>query len=102
MSSKVREALEKCDALLKRITESAWFIEASIGTTKDVMDVGNAITEALSVPLRNCDVGTVREQDARFDDFCRFDICGCDKCPLKKTAEDCVLVWAQMPYEEVK
>jgi hypothetical protein len=103
MSSKAREALEKCDALLKRITKSAWFIETRMGLTKETMDVVNAITEAISEPLRNCDVGTVEEQEERFDVFCSRG--KCDNCPLEKEGvwSNCVIRWSQMPYEsEVK
>ena len=56
-------------------------------------------------PLRNCDVGTVRQQSKRFARYCRHEIgrvigvafC-CAECPLSKYS-DCSLAWAQMPYE---
>ena len=58
--------------------------------------------EALSAPPRNCDVGTVAEQDERFDKYCyehrSHEIC-CGKCPI--FGEPCCeLAWSQMPYEE--
>ena len=62
---------------------------------------------ALSAPPRNCDVGTVEEQEKRFDAYCAKQG-SCQRC------KDCValewrdtndpwrrvLQWAQMPYEE--
>ena len=56
----------------------------------------------LSRPLRNCDVGTADEQDARHSKWCRHygidgDMevaCASQDCSL------CVLRWAQMPFEE--
>lgn len=58
---------------------------------------------------RNCDVGTVDEQEARFDGFCMahkeiqepgLKVCS-DNCPFVKKGF-CELHWAQMPYEESK
>lgn len=59
-----------------------------------IIDECNA---ALAKPPRNCDMGTAREQDLRFDDFCNSHK-GCDKCPLKETPEECVFGWAHLPY----
>ena len=53
--AKMREALVKADAAFSRISQSAWFIDANFSETKEVMDAGNAIEEALSAPSRNCD-----------------------------------------------
>ena len=108
MSGKQREALEKCDVLLKRITKSAWFIESRMGLTKETMDVGNAITAALAEPPCNCEVGTAEEQTDRFNNYCdRFlSNHGCSNCPLNNREVNivtCVCKWSQMPHEsEVK
>ena len=61
-----------------------------------------AAEAALSAPQRNCDVGTVAEQNERFDKYCydhrSHEIC-CGKCPI--FGEPCCeLAWSQMPYEE--
>ena len=61
-----------------------------------------AAEAALSAPPRNCDVGTVAEQNERFDKYCydhrSHEIC-CGKCPI--FGEPCCeLAWSQMPYEE--
>lgn len=85
--NKLREALEEADIVL-----SALGYDANT-------PIRTQIKQALSEPLKNCEVGTVREQDARFDEFC----CSnneCDKCPLKKEVVTCALGWAHMPYEE--
>ena len=63
---------------------------------------------ALSVPPRNCDVGTAKEQDERFDAFCvARNGWSCTGCPdavggftVANGIRECALVWAQMPYEE--
>ena len=54
---------------------------------------------ALSEPLRNCDVGTPEEQQERFKDFCRREDGGTCLCCPAASFEDCVLGWAQLPYE---
>ena len=52
-------------------------------------------------PQRNCDVGTVKEQNVRFEHFCfthkNSERC-CQDCPLLPEPS-CELAWAQMPYE---
>ena len=59
--------------------------------------------EALSAPPRNCDLGTTKEQSARFDAHCRKHM-GCLTCPLREkdggVPKHCELAWAQMPYDE--
>ena len=53
--AKMREALVKSDAAFRRISQSAWFIDANFSDTKEVMDAGNAVASALSAHPRNCD-----------------------------------------------
>lgn len=66
---------------------------------KEVCDRMNKEAE-IGKPRRNCDVGSAEEQDERFDTYCESHI-NCAHCPLK--GRQCLLVWAQMPYEsEVK
>lgn len=55
-AARMREALVKADAAFRRISQSAWFIDANFSETKELMDAGNAITSALSAPSRNCDM----------------------------------------------
>ena len=56
--------------------------------------------EALSVPPRNCDVGTEEEQVSRYNKFCMRS--ACNKCPFYVASEllACGVRWSQMPYEE--
>ena len=54
-ASKMRDALEKADAVLSLISKSAWFIDANFSETKAVIEAVNAIEDALSAPPRNCD-----------------------------------------------
>ena len=100
-AAKMREALVKADAALSRISQSAWFVDANFSETKEVIDAGNAIEEALSAPPRNCDVGTADEQHARFYRFCdKVEVC--KECPLWRgggLTSKCCAHWGQMPYE---
>ena len=100
-AAKMREALVKADAALSRISQSAWFVDANFSETKEVIDAGNAIEEALSAPPRNCDVGTADEQHARFYSFCDK-VEECKECPLWRgggLTSKCCARWGQMPYE---
>lgn len=94
-NEKLREALAKADKALANISKSAWFLDANFAETKEVMEAGNAIVEALALPRRNCDVETAYEQHMRFRHFCQSNY-GC-----YSTAPDLVIEWSQMPYEEV-
>lgn len=65
--------------------------------------IRSEIKEALAEPIRNCDVGTPKEQSLRFDEFCynhRSQEKGCGDCPLLDGGPCCELAWAHMPYEE--
>ena len=72
--------------------------------------------EALSLHLRNCDVGTPEEQVDRFILFCDENHCFTEdfrgwecseSCPVRRMMEDkcgkitghCELAWANLPYE---
>ena len=74
-------------------------------TIRWALRLGDVACAAISARPRNCDVGTVKEQAERFDEFCynhRSREKGCD-CPLLDGVSCCELAWAQMPYEsEVK
>ena len=65
------------------------------------------VCTALSKQPRNCDVGTVDEQDERFEAFCkrylREDAPCSEDCPCRfwgMLGGECSIKWAQMPYEE--
>jgi hypothetical protein len=73
-------------------------------------DITRAIEKcfaALAAPPRNCDVGTVGQQDERFTAICNrhFRAVGlCDKsCPCRgfnMIGGACPIVWGQLPYVE--
>ena len=70
--------------------------------SEEISELKQIAESALSAPPRNCDVGTVAEQNERFDKYCydhrSHEIC-CGKCPI--FGEPCCeLAWSQMPYEE--
>lgn len=59
------------------------------------------IEDALSVPPRQCDVGTPEEQERRFRKYCETEECNRYRCGhgCKAVCIDrCVVAWAQMPY----
>ncbi len=65
---------------------------------------------ALAAPARNCDVGTLTEQQQRFHDYCEkmqhTDKACCGGCPIVHLrmqgviGNSCELAWAQMPYRK--
>lgn len=60
---------------------------------------------ALAKPMRNCDVGTPEEQDARFSHFCHHQHVNCNTCEIteihhKCAMPFCALAWSQMPYDD--
>lgn len=82
--------------------------------TKDTCDRMNEEVEKIK-PLRNCDVGSVEEQYARFKKWCEGEfykrpmnpLTGepCKSCPCYSVSANGVdgcnyLRWAQMPYEK--
>ena len=89
-NNKLREALTKILNLTNSLDENCAVDPV------DILDIARA---ALAEPVKNCEVGTAKEQAARFFALC--DSNKCSSCPcrfIKKT--DCALIWAQMPYEE--
>jgi hypothetical protein len=60
------------------------------------------VVAALTEPLRNCDVGTAKEQEERHDKFCTLSIANCHGVSTNDCIH-CFSHWLQMPYEsEVK
>ncbi|MBQ2437151.1 MAG: hypothetical protein II265_03575 [Clostridia bacterium] len=102
-NNKLREA---CEALVSDIggysTDGLEVIWCRI-SGETIRKVRAAVAE----PVKNCEVGTVGQQDERFIAFCNrhFNAVGlCDKaCPCRDfnmIGGACSIVWAQMPYEE--
>ena len=105
--AKLREALKHIKDRLPHMLQymRVHWEDASAGGYFDELML--VIDAALAAPLRNCDVGTVGQQDERFTAFCNrhFKAVGlCDKdCPCRDfnmIGGACSIVWAQMPYEE--
>lgn len=97
MTNKAREALEAAYRLLSNID----FDEDS-----DLDDMAAPVIQkighALAEPIRNCDVGTVEEQHARYDKFCNTQK-HCNECPCyspQSCQSWCAINWAQLPYKE--
>ena len=112
MSSKAREALNQ---LLGLIDNGILVFSNEL----DPSEVSNAqyqidkTDEALTEPIRNCEVGTAEEQSKRFREFCSAHkyvssdfsiICrgfGKNRCPFfnARAKSKCEFAWSQMPYE---
>ena len=93
---KMREALEKA----KQVIHCAIVMGMIRG--ESVNEAYLSIRDVLSAPPRNCDVGTVEEQEERFARYCIVQTCGTCPCFVKLTNGDwrCnPFAWAQMPYE---
>ena len=62
-----------------------------------------ASTALAMLPLKNCEVGTPKEQSIRFSSYClehNTSNANCSNCPLHKKVGRCEFIWAQMPYEK--
>jgi hypothetical protein len=94
-----REALKKVEELI--LDEAKWADDISM-SKRFALD---AIQSALAEPIKNCEVGTIEEQQARFIKMCvkhyRPSI-KCPNCPYAEHKENslCELAWAQAPYTE--
>ena len=95
----LRDALDDAVGLLEGILDA--FEHGTGGVYKsDVSEAIDNARAALAKPPRNCDVGTVEEQQGRFLKFCDSHPRGnCFGCPALKMRAHCELAWAQMPYE---
>lgn len=104
----MREALVFADRQLRMATESDTHGDDPLYLVGCMRTVAVGCRAALSAPPRNCDVGTVKDQTQRFYRFCKSRsgaaIGGeCDpNCPCYDCDDvcQCLLEWAQMPYEE--
>lgn len=87
--------------------EHAWYGQSS-GNYKQLLDaMVKEISEALSEPPRQCDVGTAEEQEERFTKVCTANsrdgvrgLCSAT-CPFSRDYQsECALAWGQTPYAE--
>ena len=96
--AQLREALRKIKELFRDIDLT---IDCPENEAYAIADA------ALAAPARNCDVGTVKEQIERFNEFCNSEWrdsgnANCGNCPLWDSGtigHNCEIRWAQMPYE---
>ena len=104
MNSKHREALNQLLGLIDNeiLVFSDGLDPSEVSNAQFQIDKAD---EALALPRRNCDVGNAKEQSIRFHSYClehNNSNVNCINCPIHKEKGRCELVWAQMPYEEVK
>ena len=50
--------------------------------------------------LRNGEVGTEKEREERFDEFCKSQEPNCYGCPLEGKGLECMELWEKMPYKK--
>ena len=86
----MREALTKILDLTNSLDEDC---------AVDPVEIRDIAKAALSAPARNCDVGTAREIDARWNAYCEERIKR-ENCMSNKNCKGCSWRWAQMPYNE--
>ena len=101
MSIKAREALKKCMELGKTIDESLGNDESTVWNCRYERSSAYAIVEiakeALSEPLKNCDIGTAEEQLKRHSKWCATSK---DFSCAPTMCRKCFADWSQIPYEE--
>jgi hypothetical protein len=91
MSCKLKEALSKASIAL------SWAAHHHL-TEDDAKECLEIVDAALAEPLRNCDVGTVKEQIERFVSEVES-----GKLKLMGTIAEIIFTWENMQYEsEVK
>jgi len=100
-NSVIKEALNHSLVMIHKLHYLARSTELDNETKKCV----DEIESVMSLPVRNCDVGTASEQAERFDEFCDMQcLSGCSNCPCNTkpmiTDIECFSNWSQMPYEE--
>ena len=97
----MREALsDACYSIFNFLkTQNGGYVEMT-----NALDKAKAV---LAKPPRNCDVGTADEQAKRFHSFCekfqsRIQGMCSPQCPCKDCCDkcQCLIKWAQTPYEE--
>lgn len=106
----IREALEKCANMGEQIDCQLGSSDETVYAFRHERCLAHNISEcaraALSIPLRNCDVGTADEQYKRFMNMCNSkDAKQCASCSMRGftpgcSRDRCFANWAQMPYEE--
>ncbi len=92
----LRKALKYARDVLAFTCRIDWRTTMAWGELHDAIHKADA---TLAAPPRNCDVGTSKEIDARWNAYCAKRIKR-ENCMSYKNCKGCVWRWAQMPYEE--
>lgn len=95
-NNKLRESMAQVKELARTIYSTSEKGSHHEDLADKIVEIANA---ALATPLRNCEVGTAEEQGERLFKFCTNTFKR-GECPLSMDCDECVLAWAQMPYEE--
>jgi hypothetical protein len=103
-AAKMHKALERLrEWALMDLNENAFIADSSGNYMKLIKGTIEIANDALSAPLRNCDVGTAKEQSDMFVVQCndyRATHGNCYGCPCLRTTGRCEFTWSQMPYEK--
>ena len=98
---KTRNVLKRCHAFLGVLCRDGK-CDDHCSECLGASDLADDVFDVLALPPRNCDVGTPKEQSARYEKFCfnhRSRERCCQDCPLLHEPS-CELAWAQMTYVE--
>lgn len=105
----IRKALELCiEEMCKHCRSAARSDGTSPRPYINGCETLRVAKAALAEPVRNCDVGTVENQEERFFHYCLSNAQKgeaqdrCKKCPLKFPNISCEILWSQMPYHQVQ
>lgn len=94
MNDKIKEAFDKIANISTFVAENC----GNADTAKYMDDILSTVREAVSEPIKNCNVGTADEQYNRFV-YC----CSRRKIPCRKSytqgCVECFAKWSQRPYE---
>ena len=92
-----------CAAMRHAIAIAVGDLQSNLEMTPDERQfMARYLKAALAAPARQCDVGTAKEQDARYNALCE-PLRSCGQCPVYVKAQGvdhCEFVWAQLPYEK--
>lgn len=95
MNDKIKEAFDKIGNISAFVAENC----GNADTAKYMNDIISIVQEAVSEPLKNCNVGTADEQYERFVYCCSSRKIQCRQSYTQGCA-GCFARWSQMPYEK--
>ena len=91
-NNKLRDALTKILHLTNSLDENC---------AVDPVEIRDIARAALAEPVKNCEVGTAREQEKRHKE----EVCPKSACPkyegfVCNACKGCFAMWSQMPYKK--